>query len=171
MALELHFRDNANKTTKLFVISAYLPCSSYINDEYKATLAELDRTMGKCPADAIPIFVGNFNASIGTANAHEDLFNSPFGRHGNSHRSGNGNKLRDFMYHNKLCSIAMFFKKQCHTMWSFNGDGSWSFQIDHILAKREELKRFTNCDTIAGVASDHTAIAAIIKMTKFIPKK
>jgi hypothetical protein len=71
MALELHFRDTANKTTKLFVVSTYLPCSSYRNDEYKATLAELDRIMGKCPTDAIPIIGGNFNASISIANANK----------------------------------------------------------------------------------------------------
>jgi hypothetical protein len=29
MALKLHFRNNANKITKSFAISAYLPCSSY----------------------------------------------------------------------------------------------------------------------------------------------
>jgi hypothetical protein len=45
MALELHFQDNANKATKLFVISAYLPCSSYKNDKYEAMLAELDKIM------------------------------------------------------------------------------------------------------------------------------
>jgi hypothetical protein len=48
MALELHFhnnanQDNANKINKLFAISTYLPCSSYKNNEYVATLAELDK--------------------------------------------------------------------------------------------------------------------------------
>jgi hypothetical protein len=41
MSLELHFRDNANKINKLFVISAYLPCSSYNKDKYEITHAEL----------------------------------------------------------------------------------------------------------------------------------
>jgi hypothetical protein len=41
MVLELHFRDNADKMNKLFVISTYLPCSSYTNNKYEATLAEL----------------------------------------------------------------------------------------------------------------------------------
>jgi hypothetical protein len=171
MALELHFRDNTNKTTKLFVISTYLPCSSYRNNEYKATLAELDRIMGKCPTDAIPIIGGDFNASIGTANADKELYDSPVGCHGNSHQNDNSDKLRDFLYRHKLCSITMFFKTRCRNTWSFNGDGSRSFQIDHILAKREELNQFTNCDTIAGVKSGHTAVAAIIRIAKFIPKK
>jgi hypothetical protein len=66
---------------------------------------------------------------------------------------------------------ATFFEQRCHNTWSFNGDGSRSFQINHILARREELKQFTNCDTIGGVKSDHTTFAAIIKIAKFIPKK
>jgi hypothetical protein len=127
--------------------------------------------MGRCPADDIPIIGGDFNASVDTANADKDLFNSSVGRHGNSHHNDNGDKLRDFMYPHKLCSIFTFFEKQCHNTWSFNGDGSRSFQIDHILGKREELKRFTDCDTIAIVESNHTAVAAIIKIAKFIPKK
>jgi hypothetical protein len=91
MALELHFQDNANKTTKLFVISAYVPCSSYKNDKYEATLTELDRIMWtKCPADATPIIGGDFNTSISTANATKDFFNSPVSSHGNSHRNDSG---------------------------------------------------------------------------------
>jgi hypothetical protein len=66
MALELHFQDNANKTTKMFVISAYLPCSSYKNDEYEATLTELDRVIRKCPADATPIICRDFATSTAT---------------------------------------------------------------------------------------------------------
>jgi hypothetical protein len=172
MALECHFHDNANKTNKLFVILTYLPCSSHKNNEYEATLAEVDKIMRKCPVDATPIIGSDFNASICTANTTEDLFNSPVGHNGNAHKNDSGDKLRDFMLHHGLCSIVTFFEKQCHITWSFNGDGARSYQIDHILAKREELKRFTDCDTIgAGVESNHTAVAAIMRLAKFIPKK
>jgi exonuclease III len=171
MALELHFRDNASKITKLFVISAYLPCSSYKNDEYENTLEELDKLMRQCPADATPVIGGDFNASIGTANATENLFNSPVGRHGNPHRNDSGEKLRDFMNLHGLCSIATFFEKRCHNTWSFNGDGPQQYQIDHILVPRKELRRFSDCDTIAGVESDHTAVAATMRIASFIPRK
>jgi hypothetical protein len=97
MVRELHFHDNANKTNKLSVISTCLPCSSYKNNEYEATLSELDKTMRKCPADATPIIGSNFN---------EDIFNSLVGCHGNPHRNDSGDKLRDFMLLHGLCSIA-----------------------------------------------------------------
>lgn len=42
-------------TTKLFVISAYLPYSSYKNNEYEGMLAELDKIMQKCSVDATPV--------------------------------------------------------------------------------------------------------------------
>jgi hypothetical protein len=127
--------------------------------------------MQKCPADATPIIGGNFNASIGTANTTKDLFSSPVGRHGNSHRNTSGDKLRDFMNRHELCSIDTFFEKRCHNTWSFNGDGERSYQIDHILAKRKELKKFIDCDTIAGAESEHTAVTAIMQIASIIPRK
>jgi hypothetical protein len=123
------------------------------------------------PTDAIPIIGGNFNASIGTVDTTEDLFNSPAGHQGNPRGNESGDKLRDFMNLHKLCSVATFFEKKCHDIWSFNGDGAKVHQIDHILVKRKELKRFSNCDTIAGAESDHTAVAATMQIASFIPKK
>jgi hypothetical protein len=64
MALELHFKDQANKIVKLFAITAYLPCSTYSDDDYKFTLQELAKIIKLCPPDAIPIIGGDFNASI-----------------------------------------------------------------------------------------------------------
>jgi exonuclease III len=127
--------------------------------------------MRKCPADATPIIGGDFNVSIGTADANKDLFNSPVGCQGNPHRNESGNKLRDFMNLHGLCSIATFFEKQCHDTWSFNGDGTRPFQIDHFLARRKELKWFTDCDIMAGAKSNHTPVAPIIRIAKFIPRK
>jgi hypothetical protein len=158
MALKLHFRNNANKITKLFAISAYLLCSSYKNEEYKTTPVELDKIMRQCPADTIPIIGGDFNASIGTADTTEDLFNSPVGPHRNPWRNDSGNNLKDLMNLHELCSVATFSEKKCHDTWSFNGDGATAHQIDHILVKRKELKRCSNCDNIAGAESDHTDI-------------
>mgnify|MGYP007013078457 CR=1 FL=1 len=71
--------------------------------------------MGKCPADAAPIIGGNFNASIGTANADEELLNSPVGCHGNPHRNDNGDKIRDLINNHGLCSIAQFLKSDATT--------------------------------------------------------
>jgi hypothetical protein len=118
------------------------------------------------------IIGGNFNASIGTADKTEDLFSrSPVYRHGNPQRNESGKKLRDFMNLHELCSVATFFEKKNHNTWSFNGDGLTAHQIDHILVKRKELKRFSNCDTIAGAESGHTADAAIMQIASFIPRK
>jgi exonuclease III len=64
MSLELHFHDTANKINKLFAISTYLPCSSCKNNQYEATLAELDKILRKCSADASHTIIGgDFNAS------------------------------------------------------------------------------------------------------------
>jgi hypothetical protein len=60
---------------------------------------------------------------------------------------------------------------KCHNTWSFNGDGATAHQIDHILVTRKELKRFSNCDTITGAKSNHTAVTATMQIASFIPQK
>jgi hypothetical protein len=75
------------------------------------------------------------------------------------------------MNNHGLCSIATFFKKRCHNTWLFNGDGARPYQIDHILAKRKDIKIFSDCDPIAGVESDHTTAAVTMRIGKFIPRK
>jgi hypothetical protein len=49
MALKLHFHDNTNKIPKLYLISAYQPCSSYKKEEYETILVELDKMFETIP--------------------------------------------------------------------------------------------------------------------------
>jgi hypothetical protein len=95
MALELHFKDQANKIVKLFAITAYLPCSTYSDNDYELTLQELARIIRLCPLDAIPNIGGDLNASIGTADPQEEDDNNhhqtgPIGPHGNPHHNAHG---------------------------------------------------------------------------------
>ena len=64
IGLELHFLDLKTTTIKLFVTSAYLPCSTYSDIDFDETLEKLHNIINKCPKDAIPIIGGDFNTSI-----------------------------------------------------------------------------------------------------------
>ena len=177
MALELHFKDQANKIIKLFVITAYLPCSTYSDDDYELTLQKLDEIIKLCPPDAIPIIGGDFNASIGTADPQEEDDDNnhhllrPIGPFGNPHRNARGEILRHFLQQQGLCSVATFFQKSNHDTWSFAGHGDHPLQIDHLLAPKNKLKHFRNCDTIPGMESDHLMVTSVMHIAKFIPKK
>jgi hypothetical protein len=72
---------------------------------------------------------------------------------------------------NNLVSTATFFKKNNHSTWSWQGIGENEKQIDHIITKRSNFKRFLNVETNGGVLSDHKALLASIKIASHIPKK
>jgi hypothetical protein len=169
MAMELHFEDNAKQICKIFFITAYLPCSSYLDEEYENSLRHLKEVLRRCPRDAIPIIGCDMNASIGVADPTEDLHNSPIGMHGNTHTNNRGSTMKDFLRQLDLCSVATFFQKRSHDTWIHpNGNG---YQLDHILTKRNELRRFTNSDTIAEITSDHLGVTASLRIAAHIPRK
>lgn len=53
IGLELHFLDSKKKIIKLFVISTYLPCSTYDDNEFDETLEQLQNIINQCPKDVI----------------------------------------------------------------------------------------------------------------------
>ena len=79
IGLELHFLDSKKKTIKLFVISTYLPCSTYSDSDFDETLEQLQNIINKCPKDAIPIIGGDFNVSIGVKKGGNGTTSTFFG--------------------------------------------------------------------------------------------
>ena len=94
IGLELHFLYSKKKTIKLFVISTYLQCSTYSDNNFDKTLEQLQNIINKCPKDAIPIIGGDYNVSIGVD--ENDDINGITGKFGNSHRNGRGDTRRIF---------------------------------------------------------------------------
>ena len=89
------------------VISTYLPCSTYSDDDFDETLEQIQEIINKCPKDTIPIIGGDFNACIGI----DDDDNGITGEFGNPYRNDRGDTLRVFLAMNNLCSISSFFQK------------------------------------------------------------
>ena len=71
------YLDSKKKTIKLFVISTYLPCSTYSDNDFDETLEQLKNIINKYPKDTIPIIGGDFNASIGVDKKKEIASNIP----------------------------------------------------------------------------------------------
>ena len=89
------------------VISTYLPCSTYSDEDISEILEQLQEFINKCPKDTIPIIGGDFNASIGVNNDDDGII----GVFGNPYRNDRGETLRDFLTMNTLCSTPTFFQK------------------------------------------------------------
>jgi hypothetical protein len=171
LAVELHIPDKKGKLIQFYFILVNMPHSGtkYTQQDYIDTIQQLQNVLDKCPKHAIPIIGGDFNATIGT---DQNQDNQPVtGKYGNDQKSENGMQLREFMEINKLTSTATHFQKANHNTWSWQGNGTNEKQIDHIMTKRTELKRFINVETTGGVISDHKAIIATIRIAKHIPKK
>jgi hypothetical protein len=143
--------------------------TKYTQQDYNDTIQQLKNVLDKCPIKAIPIIGGDFNATIGTDQSQD---NQPVtGKYKNKERSKNGMQLREFMALNNLTSSATHFQTANHNTWSWQGNGTNKKQINHIITKRTELKRFINVEKTGGVLSDHKAIIATIQIAKRVPKK
>ena len=92
---------------KLLVISTYLPCSTYSDEDFGETLEQLQEMINKYPKDTIPILGGGFNASIGV----DDDIDSITGVFENPYQNDTGETLRVFLALNTLCLTSTFFKK------------------------------------------------------------
>ena len=181
IGLELHFLDSKKKIIKLFVISTYLPCSTYDDNEFDETLEQLQNIINQCPKDAIPIIGGDFNASIGVNDINnindndinDNDINGTTGTFGNPYRNDRGETLRTFLIMNNLCSTSTFFKKNNYNTYSWCGNEENPKQIDHIFIRKEDKKRVINCETgdTAGVMSDHHSIDNTIRLAEHIPRK
>ena len=79
IGLELHFLDSKKKIIKLFVISTYLPCSTYDDNEFDETLEQLQNIINKCLKDAIPIIGEAFNTSRGVDKDDDNSVTAVFG--------------------------------------------------------------------------------------------
>jgi Endonuclease-reverse transcriptase len=171
IGVEIHLPDKRGKILKFLFISTYLPHSGnkYTQKDYNDTLQQIQIIIDKCPKDAILIIGGDFNASIGLDHNQD---NQPVtGKYGNEETSTNGKQLIEFMTINNLISTATFFQKENHNTWSWQGNGLKELQIDHILIKRNDLRRFLDVQTCSGVLSDHKALTATLRIAKHIPKK
>eukprot|EP00980_Cylindrotheca_fusiformis_P021013 scaffold8028_cov81-Cylindrotheca_fusiformis.AAC.1 len=171
IAIEIKMEDKKKKEMKIFLISTYLPCSSFSDEDFEETLNQLQFLIDKCPTDAILIIGGDFNASIGVTRKEEGYKST--GPYGNPHRNQRGETVKNFLDMNALTSVATFFEKANHDTWSFAGTGEDPKQIDHILVRQADRKRMRNCttDDRAGVLSDHYAVRANMRLAKFIPRK
>ena len=144
------------------VISTYLPCSTYSDEDFDESLEQIQEIINKCPKDTIPIIGGDFNASIGIDDDNEGIT----GGFGNSYRNDRGETLRVFLAMKNLCSASTFFQKNNYDTYSWCGNEENPKQIDHIFIRKEDKKKIMNCETgdLASVMSDHHAIDSKLKL-------
>ena len=123
------------------VISTYLSCSTYSDDDFDEILEQLQEFINTCPKDTIPVIGGDFNASIGI-----DDDNGIIGEFGNPYRNDKGDTLRVFLAMNDLCSNSTFFQKDNFNMYSWCDNEENPKQKDHIcIRKKDKLQNWRSC--------------------------
>ena len=170
IAMELHLVDQAQKVDKIFVVSAYLPCSSYSDDCYDQILTQLEEVIQRKPKDAFLILGGDFNASIGNGEKTAKPYTT-IGPYGNQRQNSRGETLLSFLEMHKLTTCASYYKKREYDTWSFGNKMKYNHQIDHILIQQHEKRRMRNCQTHEMVQSDHRALTTKFSTGNYIPQK
>jgi hypothetical protein len=169
IGLELHFVDKKGKTCKYFVISTYLPCTLYSDDQYELVLEQLEEVLKKCPKDATPVIGIDANAEIGITDGTEDSRYNISGPYGNPRTNTRGRIFTDFLRKHKLCSPATWFEKpHHHTYVNYRGQGR---TIDYLLIPRKELRRFVDTKSFTRIDSDHIGIEGNLRIADRLRKR
>ena len=176
IGIEIHINDARGKKIKLYIISTYLPCTQYSEEEYDDTIQQLQTMIDQRPKNTIVVIGGNMNPSIKITTKEEKLFeehDGVTGRYSKDIRNHQGERLRTFLGINKFLSTAILFEKLNHNTWSFAGAGKDERQIDHILVHQKNRKWIINCSTHdnARIISDHNAVETKFCIAKYIPEK
>ena len=114
MGIEIHINDARGGKIKFFIISTYLPCSQYTDQDYDTALQQVQTMIDQKPKKSILIIRGDMNANICITTKQEKLFeehDKVTGRYGNSSQNNRGERLRTFLGVSELVSTATLFDK------------------------------------------------------------
>ena len=131
IGLELHFNNYLNKRIKLFIISAYLPCSAYDTTDYELALAALEQIIQSRPKGSIPLIYSDTNASIGINTSGEPTpIQKIIGLNGKPHTNKQGSFLKEFLLDNNICAASTYLRQKGHNTWV--SPQIVGYQLDHL---------------------------------------
>ena len=101
------------KRVKLFIISAYLPCTSYDNTDYEILLAALEHMIANRPKGSIALVGSDVNAALGNSlSTGPECTHKALGPYGNPRTNDRGRILHKFLHDNQLCAASTFYNKK-----------------------------------------------------------
>ena len=170
LAVRLLMRDEKGRTAYTWIISAYAPVSSKI-DEIDEYLQDFQDCIDHCGRRARLVIGADVNAALGIKRGNHDRV---LGKHGLPRRNDAGRTLYQFLAKNELCVTTTRFRDvskngtaRYATWWHPNTRSTRrEFQNDHIIVRQRDFKLVTKAGRMAtcGVDSDHKAVAMEFKV-------
>ena len=149
-----HLTIRINGKYHLNIIQAYLPTSSYEDQEVERVYEDIDNLITNSKAH-YNVFMGDFNAKVELG----DPTKSCIGPFGLGSRNTRGDSLINFAESHQLKIMNTFFKKRLHRRWTWiSPNGVTKNEIDYILTDKPQT--FTNVSVINSIntGSDHRMI-------------
>ena len=170
LAVRLLMRDEKGRTAYTWIISAYAPVSSKM-DEIDEYLHDFQDCIDHCGRRARLVIGADVNAVLGIKRGNHDRV---LGKHGLPRRNDAGRTLYQFLAKNELCVTTTRFRDvskngtaRYATWWHPNTRSTRrEFQNDHIIVRQRDFKLVTKAGRMAtcGVDSDHKAVAMEFKV-------
>ena len=140
MGLLLHLLDVRGKIIPFFIITVYMPCSSYEETQYEKSMQQLADLIQLCPKDTTLVIGGDLNASLDTDKKSPRHDIQTIGPYGHTHCNAHGNIVRDFLQLHQFRVCTTFFPKKSYYTWSFAGSGEHPKQLNHIIVRQPDYK-------------------------------
>jgi exonuclease III len=177
MGLHLEFKTG-HVPVKLFVISAYLPCtknSDPNDEEFISCVEDLKKMVAvECKNGIKPVIGGDFNSILGTRMHYDDTpdIKRHLGPNGINEKNRRGDLLfSEILEPLDLCNPASFFIKKDYTTWcntrtKMNEGTNRNHTLDYILTLSSDFKfvRNSEASTKLSCESDHFAVAMWLKL-------
>ncbi|XP_072043082.1 craniofacial development protein 2-like [Amphiura filiformis] len=125
-----------SKRQTVKIIQAYLPTTSYPDEDVDAVYEEINELLNQDKANHT-IIMGDLNAKVGKkTNSNETML----GKYGVGERNERGDRLLEFTESKNLKIMNTFFKKKESRKWTWRSpNGLYRNEIDFILTSEKKM--------------------------------
>ncbi|XP_058828450.1 craniofacial development protein 2-like [Topomyia yanbarensis] len=155
------FRTRVRNRT---IIQCYAPTDAAEMQEKENFYSQLNAVVDKIPKGDIKIYMGDFNAKVGSDNSD---YEHVMGRHGLGEMNENGELLAEFCGNNDMViGGSPFPHRPVHKVTWVSRDGFTENQIDHICISRKWRRSLLDVRNkrSADIASDHHLLIGEIRL-------
>lgn len=152
------------RVRNLTIVQCYAPTDAAELQDKENFYSQLNAVVDKIPKGDIKIYMGDFNAKIGSDNSS---YEPVMGRHGLGEMSENGELLAEFCGNNDMViGGSLFPHRPVHKVTWVSRDGFTENQIDHICISRKWKRSLLDVRNkrSADIASDHHLLIGEVRL-------
>ena len=178
MGMRMLVKNMKGRNQGIFMVSAYAPTSKHGDGAYESFLTSLEACLKCRQTGDMVVLCGDFNASITGGLSRKGRGMQAIGEFtGSVPTSRSGDRFKQWLLDNRLCSMASFYKKKGYATWVHPGHHNTQLQYDHIIVEQGTrqggvVQDCGRCQQF--VQSDHFPVVAKlclkVKYKKKLPK-